>query len=393
MNAATFGALGMALVLGACQDSSHPSPAEPAPDFALSQDHGSSTGAVYVQTNDASRNEVVAYRRAANGKLTVLGTYRTGGKGTGIPRLGSQGSVILSEDNRWLLVTNVGSDEISVFAVASDGLRLVAKTRSRGDMPFSLALRGSLLYVLNAGGAGNIAAFRLSRQGHLTHIPRSTRPLSGSVTGRRTAPDPAQVSFSPDGGRLVVTEKATNIIDTYTLVGHGLARGPAVHTSSGETPFGFAFRSDGIFVVTEAHNKAAGEASASAYDLRGGFRAVSASVRDRQTDVCWAVITGNGKYAYVTNFGSGTLSSYRLAGNGDLTLLQAVAARTARAQGPRDQDFSGDGRYLYVIDVGFADPSTRAVNAFRVERDGGLDKIGTFPLPADFPAVAGLAAR
>ncbi len=116
-------------------------------------------------------------------------------------------------------------------------------------------------------------------------------------------------------------------------------------------------------------------------------------MRDRQTDVCWTVITGDGKYAYITNFGSGTLSSYRIAGDGGLALLASVAARTANAQGPRDQSFSDDGSYLYVIDVGFADAATRAVNAFRVGHDGGLDKVGTFPLPADFPAVAGLAAH
>lgn len=86
------------------------------------------------------------------------------------------------------------------------------------------------------------------------------------------------------------------------------------------------------------------------------------------------------------------MSSYRIARNGTLTLLEAVAGRTAEAQGPRDQDFGRDSRYLYVLDVGFANASTRAIHAFRVKRDGSLKKVGTFPLPA-FPAVAGLAAN
>ncbi len=88
---------------------------------------------------------------------------------------------------------------------------------------------------------------------------------------------------------------------------------------------------------------------------------------------------------------SGTLSSYSIAPNGAITLLQATAGRTAEAQGPRDQDLSRDGRYLYVIDVGFASAATRAVNAFQVNSDGTLTKVGAFPLP-EFPAVAGLAA-
>ncbi len=259
------------LALAACQDT----PAPTAPDQESSFDHRASgpSGAVYVQTNDASRNEIVAYRRAPNGPLDLIGTFATGGKGTGMPRLGSQGSVILSDDNRWLLVTNVGSDEISVFSVSDGRLRLTDKVRSHGDMPFSLALRGNLLYVLNAGGAGNITAFTLNNSGRLSHLSHSTRPLSGSVSGSSTAPAPAQVSFSPDGGTLVVTEKATSIIDTYTVGSDGLASGPTVHNSNGETPFGFAFRSDGIFVVTEAHNAAPGRPRRPPTALRAAFGA------------------------------------------------------------------------------------------------------------------------
>jgi len=382
----------LALILGACQDSSNPTAPDQASERARAGALRNPTGAVYVQTNAASGNEVVAYRRGANGRLDLLGTFATGGEGTGIPRLGSQGSLILSDDNRWLLVTNVGSSEVSVFAVSPGGLNLTDKVPSGGQMPFSLTLRGDLLYVLNAGGrtggADNITAFTLSGAGKLTALPGSTRPLSAANT------DPAQVEFSPDGGTLVVTEKATDKIDTYAVGSDGLASGPTVDESNGDTPFGFAFTASGYFVVTEAFDKAAGQAAASSYRLAGstGIDVISGTVRNGETDVCWTVITRDGKYAYITNFGSGTVSSYRIAGNGTLTLLEAVAGRTAEAQGPRDQDFGRDGRYLYVLDVGFANPATRAIHAFRVKRDGSLKKVGTFPLPA-FPAVAGLAAH
>jgi hypothetical protein len=35
-------------------------------------------GAVYVQTNDAADNQVVAYRRSAEGALQPLGSFSTG---------------------------------------------------------------------------------------------------------------------------------------------------------------------------------------------------------------------------------------------------------------------------------------------------------------------------
>lgn len=91
--------------------------------------------AVYVQTNDAAGNEIVAFSRAEDGTLAALGRYSTGGRGTGQPHLPSQSSVVLSNDGRWLLVVNAGSDELSLLAVEPDGLRLLgaAQLIKRGE--------------------------------------------------------------------------------------------------------------------------------------------------------------------------------------------------------------------------------------------------------------------
>ena len=56
--------------------------------------------AVYVQTNDATGNEVIAFSRTDEGALAPLGRYSTGGRGTGAPHLASAGSVVLSADGR-----------------------------------------------------------------------------------------------------------------------------------------------------------------------------------------------------------------------------------------------------------------------------------------------------
>ena len=77
--------------------------------------------AVYVQTNDAADNEAVAFRRSDDGALAPLGRWSTGGRGSGEPHLPSQGSVVLDDEGRWLLVVNAGSDELSVFAVRPRG--------------------------------------------------------------------------------------------------------------------------------------------------------------------------------------------------------------------------------------------------------------------------------
>jgi 6-phosphogluconolactonase (cycloisomerase 2 family) len=65
---------------------------------------------IYVQTNDADRNEIVAFDRAPDGAIEPIGRFDTGGQGTGVPHLASQSSVALNGDGSLLLVANAGSD-------------------------------------------------------------------------------------------------------------------------------------------------------------------------------------------------------------------------------------------------------------------------------------------
>ena len=73
-------------------------------------------GAVFVMTNSASRNEVVAYKRNPDGSLQEGNRFSTGGRGSGglTDPLGSQGSLTLSTDRSLLLAVNAGSGTISV---------------------------------------------------------------------------------------------------------------------------------------------------------------------------------------------------------------------------------------------------------------------------------------
>ncbi len=341
-----------------------------------------SGGLVYTMSNAAGSNEVLAFHRAGDGTLTPNGVYPTGGSGTGQPRLGSEGSVVLTSDNRWLLVANPGSDDVSVFAVGADGtLRLTDREPSRGDRPESITVHRGLVYVLNTGSPNNISGYTLDGAGGLTRLLGSVRPLSQADAL------PAQVQFSPDGRTLVVTERNTNNIDTFAVSRTGRPSDVMPHPGSGVGPFGLAFRSDGAFVVTESFNGGVGQAAASSYTLSGGFRTISGTVRDTQSDVCWAVITNDQKYAYITNNGSGTISSYTIASDGSISLLNAVAGVTGGPGGfgSRDADLTNDGKYLYAIDVG-----TLTVTGFQVSSDGSLAKVTTY---GGFPTTfAGMAA-
>jgi 6-phosphogluconolactonase len=338
------------------------------------------SAAVYVQTNDSAANAIIAFRRTDDGSLASLGRYETGGRGTGEPHLPSQNSIVLSDDGRWLLVVNAGSDELSLFEVEPDGLRLADRVGSGGVRPTSVAAHGGLVYVLN-NGTPNISGFELG-EGKLVVLADSTRPLS-SVDA-----DPAQVSFSLDGRALVVTERGTDSISSYSIDEHGRAHGPATVRSAGQTPYGFDFTPSGSLIVTEAFGGAIGAAAASSYALSGAgeLTAISASVGDSRSEVCWAAVTRDGRFAYVTNFGDGTISSYQITADGSLELHDPVVAATRQGEkGVRDEAISRDGRFLYAIDA-----DAQSLFGWQVLADGRLVPVGQFEGVPE--TVAGLAA-
>ncbi|HYZ18111.1 MAG TPA: beta-propeller fold lactonase family protein [Gaiellaceae bacterium] len=337
---------------------------------------GSGDGAVFVQTNEAEGNRVLALSRNSNGQLSQAESYSTGGSGDGSPHLTSQGSVVLSEDGAHLLVTNAGSDELTAFTVGGEGLSLLDTLSSGGGAPKSVAEHDGLVYALNTGPPA-LAGFRLE-DGGLVALTESQRELSAGA-------DPAQVGFSPDGSALVVTDRASNSIVLVPVDGEARLGEPTVSPSAGPTPYGFAFARGGALVVTEAFGAETGRAAASSYLLRGtSLEPVSRSVGNGRSEICWAVATSDG-YVFTTNFADGAVSRYAVDADGTLVLAAAVAGAAVEGQpGLRDEDLSADERFLYAIDA-----DAGRVYGWAVE-GGELTALGSWNgLPA---TVAGLAA-
>jgi 6-phosphogluconolactonase len=343
-------------------------------------------GAVYVLTNQTN-NTVAVFRRTAKGTLTFADEFPTGGAGNPTPQppdpvtdpLASQGALIITHGNRFLIAVNAGSNQISVLKIKKNELQLVDIVNSGGIRPISLALSNDdFLYVLNEGGTPNITGFDFDEDGTLTPLAGSTQPLIGGV-----AADPAQIGFSHDGDLLVVTEKSGNRINTYTIDDDGLPSAPIDNASNGTTPFGFAFNNAGTLVVSEAFGGAPNQSAASSYSAAddGTLTVISGSVANSQTASCWVVIPTNGKLAFVSNTASGTISSYRInAEDGSLTLLNPVAASTGMGSAPIDMTLSVNSRFLFVLLGG-----SQSVASFRIGGNGSLtpvDTAGGLPLGA-----------
>jgi 6-phosphogluconolactonase len=336
------------------------------------------SGAVYVQTN-AAPNEVISFRRVADGSLDRISSVATGGEGDGSPHLQSQGSVTLTRDGQHLLVTNAASDDLSVFSVDSDGSIELRERVHTGATPRSVAEHDGLVVVLNTREPG-LASFRLDDEG--------IEPVAGGEQALEASDaDPAQAAFSPDGSMVVVTERGPDSIVTYAVAPDGTFGASREIASEGPTPYGFVFTSGGTLVVTEAFRAEKGAAAASSYEIvDGSLVPRTSSVGNGRSEICWVVVTPDDRFAFTTNYADGAVSRFAIASDGSLSLEDATAGVSVDGMpGLRDEALSGDGRFLYAIDA-----DGGRIYGWAVDAEGSLEPVGSWGgVPA---TVAGIAA-
>ena len=370
--------------LGACADApTAPDTrvvAAPALSRASSRPSAAQPGAVYTMTNGTGGNAVIAFRRAADGTLAPLGTFATGGVGTGgtIDPLMSQYAIVLAADHGALFAVDAGSDEVSSFRVGSDGaLTLAGTVSSGGDLPVSLAVSGNLVYALNTG-SNTLRGFRVTGGARLVALPNATHALAPGAAGA------AAVRFTPDGRYLVVTERVSNRLETFPVLPNGRLGDPVVSPASGGASFGFDITAANQPVVSETQ----GTVSSYAFGAGLALTPITASLSASGAATCWVTITADGRFAYVTNAGTSTLSGFAIGAGGQLTALTPGAATANAGSGatPIDLDHVGS-RFLYVLEAG-----TGTIGTFEIGAAGALTVRPDTPAGAPASGLQGLAA-
>ncbi len=284
--------------------------------------HSPTSSFVYTESNQASAgggNSVLAFRVARGGNLTSIGSFATGGDGTGAG-LGSQGAVTLADQGSVLLVVNAGSNTVSYFRILSNGsLRLVDAAPSGGLDPVSVTASGRRVEVLNQGSR-TVAGLVLTSHALVPSLHPAVSLSSAAAT-------PEQVGFTPDGDHIIVTEKVSSTIDTFAVTPDGGLTGLHDIASTGTAPYGFGFSAGGAAIVSDAGGGAGGVSAATSYRVgaAGTLHPIS-EVGESQAAACWLVVNGAGNRAYLANAGSGTVSAYDVGAGGRLTLRSAIAA-------------------------------------------------------------------
>jgi len=354
---------------------------------------------VYAASNAATGNQIIAFRRADDGTLTRLGSYATGGNGSGtatvstatpqggIDPLAAQGSIQFSPDKHTLVAVNDGSNSISSFHVNDDGsLTLVSTVSAGGLEPNALAVSNSLVYVTNVGAssnsfASNVSGFSLGADSKLAALPSSTRSLSTATA------QPSGAAFDASGSHLVVSELTSGNISVYPVQADGTLGTAVVSAAVGKGPFSVTFAKTGQVIVPEA---ASGSVSSYTLASNGTLTPISGAVANGQGASCWSIVTPDGRFLYIDNDATGNISSYSIGADGSLTLLNAIASPLEGAKsGSVDMGISEDGRFLYVLDGGLGE-----VTVLAIQSDGSLTKVQTVSDPGlPMLGAEGLLAR
>lgn len=180
-----------------------------------------------------------------------------------------------SPDGKWLAVSELVTDRITLYPVNADGtLGTAVANDSSGAGPFgSVFLAGGQLIVTEAqmpGVPGSVSSYSVSSTGVLT-------PISASISNGQGAT--CWTMLSPDGHRLYTSNTATGTLSYYGVGNDGT-----------------------LTLQTSAVSSLEGPASG---PIDGG-------------------ISEDGKYLYVLDSGIGAISALRINDDGSLSKVQTV---------------------------------------------------------------------
>lgn len=284
---------------------------------------------VVTMTNDQDANQIKVYDAESQVLLQTLSTHGKGG-------VGGNARGVKQFDGRLVAVVNNGSGNVALFRRDGDELKFdeVVTTTSA---PVTVDFGNDHMYV---AGATTVDSFVLHENS--VQWLDGTTELALAGGGVPPAGSTGQVGVIGEDQLLVTlkTDPDPGTVDVIALdQGRVSGSAPAAVSAPNGTlaPFGFATYADGTALITLAHSNQDG------LFRDGSFTAVVAA---GQAASCW--MTRAGKYVFVANTGSRTLS--RLVGTGNNIFIDNPIAAQTPTGSPADID--ADSGVLSVVDHG-----------------------------------------
>ncbi|PYX87247.1 MAG: hypothetical protein DMG68_12435 [Acidobacteria bacterium] len=313
------------------------------------------TSAVYVESNRADHNSILAYRNTG-GTLSFLGEFPTEGKGVfdlslKLGPFDSDQNVLTNAEGTVLYAVNSGSDTIAAFRIAANGsLSPLAGSpfSSGGTGPVSVGIARDTIAVVNkamdpsrpALNQPSYTSFSLTPEGAFENGPLSTQlaPVGSS---------PSQADVS-SGKRLVFDAQFLGGHLQSFLLGHDGSLIPeqfkGVDTSAGPQPLGLWTHPARpiLYAGLTSSNKVA----VYTFDSTGHLTFIR-SVPNSGKAICWIRSNATGTRLYTVNTGDSSISVYD-----STSPLQPVEIEHLKLSGlgnPFQITVDPRGTFLYVV--------------------------------------------
>ena len=338
---------------------------------------------VYTNDDNPSGNTVSGFSVASNGTLTPVPGSPFATRGTSIVdgALSASNHVTVDNIGNFLFASNTGSNDVSVFSInaGSGTLSLVAgspfATGGSGGVGISLSSTpdGRFLMAAN-GGSNNLTVFSIASSGALTPIEGSPFPALSFPEG---------IKVSPDGKFLAVAEPFSNQVEMFSIASTGSL------TSLGAFPGGSVGELAGVDIncaisLLYGGEYNIGETVVDGYSIAssGTLTPVPGSpfIPGVGFDSRVVLLSPDDKTLFVSN-GSGTFSNtitvFSAASNGSLSLVAGSPfPMNPGASSPLGTATSQDGSLLYVASF-----FSHSISVFSVASNGALTEVAGSPFP------------
>ena len=342
------------LMLVGCSSTTDSSSEPSASDPASATGSATSIGWLLTSSNATDKNEVFVLERFDDGSLKLADTVETDGVGTG-QSLVNGGAIATSEDGTAVYVVNAASNSVTSFDFdpATGSLTKADIVDSGGTAPTSLTVHDRTVYVLNSAMDASHKVDGPTLVGFLDSGKRLSRIQGAKVAMPQTKKIYSQVSFAPDGTRLMVTGWEGSQLVTAAVDGKGRVGQPVATAAKAVGPFGFDFRSDGVALVSDDDPDVTGDgASTYRIDENGKAEPITGEEKSGGDGSCWAAFGPAGDYGYIANFDSDSVTALAVDSSGAITDAMAPVGVPAKTE-PRDVAVDARGSYLYVLGFGF----------------------------------------
>ncbi|KAK6978219.1 hypothetical protein R3P38DRAFT_2809399 [Favolaschia claudopus] len=290
-------------------------------------------GAAYslVMTNEPSGNYLVSATIDKNGILTPFEAVYTEGIGAHgvrpdaigpLDALFSQGSVGVSNTQKFVANVNAGSHTISVFAINganSASLEMIGEpVSSGGEFPTSLVINeaGDRVCVVNGGKVNGVSCYNFVPGMGLIPLGNTIRSLNLNQTTPATGPanTPSQIYFSPNETQLIVSVKA-GFLAVWDINPDGSLSNNFKTIPGGILPFSLLY--------VPGKNAIIASDPGIGYDIFDLDTNTTATFEiPGQTLTCWSVFSKESGNFYMVDVGVSTISEVHVAESLDSYIVE-----------------------------------------------------------------------